>query len=112
MSGNSIDPEVLYLILTKVAAKETFYGFDGKTGTITRRQLGEVYERITSSRVGSRVNWDPSLTQLNMLLQKCGLPALGVVLSDDGKITNALNSVHSAKWPTFSALKALYAKRK
>ena len=109
---SSIDPEILYLILTKVATKEPFYSLDGKSGTITRRQLGEVYERITGNRVGSRVNWEPSLTQLNGLLKKCGLPAIGTVLSDEGTITEAMKGVHSAKWPTFTALKALYAKRK
>ena len=109
---SSIDPEVLYLILTKVAAKEPFYSLDGKSGTITRRQLGEVYERITGSRVGSRVNWDPTLLQLNTLLKKCGLPEIGPVLSDDGKVTEAVALIHSKRWPTFAALKTLYAKRK
>jgi hypothetical protein len=108
---SSIDPEVLYLILTKVAAKEPFYSFDGKKGTITRRQLGEVYERITGSRVGSRMNWDAPLTQLNTLLQKCGLPAIGLVLSESGSITPELIAVHAKTWPPFSALKGLYSKK-
>ena len=109
---SSIDPEVLYLILTKVAAREPFYTLDGKSGTINGQQLGEVYERITGSRVGSRVNWEPSLTQINALLKKVGLPALGLVFSEDSKPTEALAKVQATKWPTFAALKALYAKRK
>ena len=81
------DPEVLYLILTKVAARETFYNYDpvklpsGQTpGTITHRQLGEVYERITGNRTSMRTNWNQPLDQLNTLLSQCGLPSLSPLL--------------------------------
>lgn len=30
----------------------------------------------------------------------------------DGKLTDATKAAHATKWPTFSALKALYAKKK
>lgn len=121
---STIDPQVLYLILSKVAAKDFFYGFDAKQGapgqtpgTITRRQLSEVYERITGNRVGARLNWDTQVGQLNTLLQKCGLPALGVVLLAEGaqavagEQNDALKRVHATKWPTFGELKGLYGKR-
>jgi hypothetical protein len=104
------DPEVLYLILTKVAAKEHFYGFQALQGTILKRELAEVYERITGNRVGTRLNWDPHLTQLNALLSKCGLPALGAVVEPTQPAE--LPKVHATKWPAFSALKDLYSKRK
>jgi hypothetical protein len=102
---SDIDPEVLYLILTKVASKERFYTLDGSTDTITPRQLGEVYERITGSRVGSRVNWEPSLKQLNLLLKKCKLPSLGDVLSVDGTVADPVAAIGKTKWPTFGELK-------
>src|ERR1051326_55903 len=79
----TIDPEILYLILTKVARKETFYGYDpsrGVPGQISARDLGAVYERITGSRVGARVNWSAHFSQLDLLLSHCGLPALSKVV--------------------------------
>lgn len=113
------DPEVLYLILTKTSARESFYGFDaanpgpGQTpGTITSRQLAAVYERITGNRVGTRLNWATPITQLNTLLGKCKLPPLGVVFLAEGSTTDtaALAKAHATKWPPFGALKSLYTK--
>ncbi len=108
---SSVDPEILYLILSKVALKVSFYTLDGKTLTITPKQLSEIYERITGSRVGSRVNWNLHLTQLNNLLLQCGLPAIGDVLSDQEKVTKNIEIIHSTKWPTFVELKQIYAKK-
>src|SRR3954471_19679990 len=64
MTMSNLDPEVLYLILSKVAAQETFYSYQPQgagrpLGTITPSELGQVYERITGSRVGTRLNWAP-----------------------------------------------------
>ena len=122
---SKIDPEVLYLILTKVAAKESFYNYEpsrldpGQTpGTITQRQLGEVYERITCNRPGVRLNWDQQFEQLNSLLLKCGLPPLGAVVvaeKNQGAVPpspESLNRVHAVKWPPFGNLKNLYRKGK
>ena len=110
---SNIDPEVLYLILTKVAAKEIFYSYDATSGTITHRQLAEVYERVTNNRVGARLNWDTPLGQLNALLKKCGLPSLSAVVLEEGgqsSSSDSLSKVQAAKWPPFSALKKLYRK--
>lgn len=123
---SSIDPEVLYLILTKTSARESFYGFDAMNpgpgqppGTITPRQIAGVYERITGHRVGTRVNWVPPLTQLNALLARCALPPLGTLvrLETAGEPSatatpGALDRVHATKWPTFGALKTLLLPRK
>jgi|GEM_PF-6675785 len=114
---SSIDPEVLYLILTKVAGKQTVYGFDAnvppsgqKPGTITRLQLAEVHERITGNRVGARLNWDTPIGQLDALLAKCGLPALRTVVEPLNEAL--LIKVHATQWPAFSALKNLYMRKK
>ena len=118
---STIDPEVLYLILTKVSAKEAFYGFNfaatpsgQKAGTILRRQFAEVYERITGSRIGARLNWDVPLDQLNALLKKCGFPPLGIIVVPDraaSAIDEAtLAKIHATKWPIFSELKSTYKK--
>lgn len=113
---SQIDPQVLYLILTKVAAKENFYGYDAakplaplKPGTITPRSLGEVYDRITGGRSGARQNWAPHLQQLHDLVVRCGLPPLTTVV--DGAEGEALTKVHAAAWPPFHELKKLYGKR-
>lgn len=110
MSGMSrIDPEVLYLILTKVAAKETFYNFDAKSGTITPEELSEVYGRITSNRPGARLNWGAQVAQLDEMLKKCGLPSLGAVVGAGAP--EAVSKAHATKWPAFSTLKNLYGRR-
>ena len=117
---SNIDPEVLYLILTKVARKEPFYGYDAaqqqpiqKPGTISSRELALVYERVTGNRVGSRLNWKTPLEQLNLLLSHCGLPAIGkLVLLDQGPepTPEALDKVQGTQWPAFGALRNLYRK--
>lgn len=116
----TIDLESLYLILTKVARKEDFYSYcaaqtgpNQKPGTISSKELGLVYERITGRPVGSRVNWNTPLNQLNLFLSHCGLPAIGKVVLQAGSPTSsdeALSKVHSAQWPVFSVLKKLYRK--
>ncbi len=120
---SKIDSEVLYLILTKVAAREKFYNYDpallpsGQApGTITHRQLGEVYERVTGNRMSIRTNWNPPLDQLNTLLGQCRLPSLSPLLLTSAEAAagppperaRELEKVHSMKWPLFSALKMLY----
>ena len=120
---SKIDSEVLYLILTKVAARESFYNYDPARlptgqipGTITHRQLGEVYERITGNRMSLRTNWNVPLDQLNLLLAQCQLPPLSPVLltsaeagaKQETAASEELKKVHAAKWPPFSALKTLY----
>jgi hypothetical protein len=120
---SKIDPEVLYLILSKVAAGEAFYNYDPRTlpsgqpvGTITHRQLGEVYERITGNRMGIRTNWSPPLAQLDALLTQCRLPALSPLLLTSAEAASgaappdsaAMAKARAAKWPLFSALKGLY----
>jgi hypothetical protein len=121
---SNIDPEVLYLILTKVAAKESFYSYDPArlpagqpAGTITKEELGALYERITGNRVGSRLNWAPPLGQLNGLLLRCGLPPVGEVVlaarpaeTAPAALSASLAKVHATKWPPFSGLKDLYRK--
>jgi len=117
----TIDLEVLYLILTKVARKEDFYNYSAaqtgpgqKPGTISAKEFSAVYERIKGTRLGSRVNWDTHLDQLNLFLSHCGLPALGKVLLQEGSpepAADALAKVQSAQWPAFSALKNLYKKK-
>ncbi|MBY0472188.1 hypothetical protein K2X30_13560 [bacterium] len=117
---STVDPEILYLILSKTAAKESFYTFNAAQpgpgqlpGTITRRQLSAVYERITGNRNAGRLGWDAPLTQLNGLLKKCKLPPLGTVLLAEGDAppdAAVLAQVHAAKWPTFSGLKTLLQK--
>ncbi len=110
-----IDPEVLYLILTKVAAKQTFYGYDPaqlattgqKPGTISTRQLAEVYERVTGNRVGATLKWSTHFTQLDGLLAGCGLPSLSVV-ADPGATDDRVIKAMATKWPPFSGLKKLY----
>ncbi|MGZ3697327.1 MAG: hypothetical protein ACXWP5_04415 [Bdellovibrionota bacterium] len=114
---SQIDPQVLYLILTKVAAKEIFYNFDGAktTGTITTRQLGEVYERITGNRVGTRLNWTAHLSQVDLLLKQCGLPSLSPVVVIEGGAAatpESLSKAHQTRWPPFAELKNLYRKGK
>ena len=114
----TIDLETLYLILTKVAQKVDFYTYNAaqtgpgqKPGTISSKELGLVYERITGRPVGSRVNWTASLDQLNLFLSHCGLPALGkVVLLEKGP-EHDLARVQSAQWPAFNVLKNLYKKK-
>lgn len=118
---SKIDSEVLYLILTKVAAQQSFYNYDPEKlpsgqspGTITHRQLGEVYERITGDRMSVRTNWGPPLEQLNRLLAQCALPSLTPLLLTAAGATRVtetsveLKKVHAEKWPPFSALKGLY----
>jgi hypothetical protein len=120
---SKIDPEVLYLILTKVAGGGAFYNYDPSTlpstqpkGTITHRHLGEVYERITGNRVGTRINWNQPLDQLNALLSQCRLPSLSPLLltsAEAGAVTSApyaadIKAVQATAWPAFSALKSLY----
>ncbi len=114
-----VDSEVLYLILTKVAAKESFYTYDPnqipssqKPGTITCQQLGEVYERITGIRTGSRFNWNIPLNQLNGFLLQCSLPALGVVVVTAGQDSSPalFSSAQATKWPPFGTLKSRYRK--
>ena len=117
----SIDPEVLYLILTKVARQENFYTYvatqdaPGQTpGTIAAKDLAAVYERITGNRVGSRVNWSVPLDQLNLFLSHCGLPALGKLVRQEKGLEatpEALGRVRDTQWPAFSALKNLYRKK-
>ncbi len=116
-----IDLETLYLILTKVAQKTDFYSYSAaqtgvgqKPGTISSKELASVYERITGRTLGSRVNWNTSLDQLNLFLSHCGLPAIGkVVLQEKGPVPSeeALARVQSAQWPAFSALKNLYKRK-
>ena len=116
----TIDLENLYLILTKVARKEDFYcycatqaGPGQRPGTIASKELALVYERITGRPIGSRVNWNTPLNQLNLFLSHCGLPAIGKVVIQEGSppsSPDALARVHSAQWPAFSALKNLYRK--
>jgi hypothetical protein len=123
---SKIDSEVLYLILTKVAAKESFYNYEPKllpstqaAGTVTHRQLGDVYERITGNRTGTRMNWNIPLGQLNALLALCKLPSLSPVILTSAEAgqpltpsaQRALSDVHATKWPPFSALKSLYRRR-
>jgi hypothetical protein len=117
----TIDLEILYLILTKVAQREDFYGYVAAqagpgqmAGTISARELSAVYDRIKGTRLGSRVSWAPHLDQLNLFLSHCGLPALGKVLRQDGAPATspeALAKVHGTQWPAFGALKNLYRKR-
>ncbi len=113
-----IDPEVLYLILTKVASQESCYTYDPKelapgqrSGTVTPKKLAEVYERITSHRVGSQLNWNAPLAQLDELLARCGLPALSGVVREANGVDEKPWSAPPSKWPAFSALKELYRKR-
>ena len=116
----TIDLEVLYLILTKVARREDFYSYSGaqsgpgqKPGTISGKELALVYERIKGVRLGSRVKWDTHLGQLNLFLSHCGLPALGKVLLQEGRpdpSPEALAKVQDVQWPPFSSLKNLYKK--
>jgi hypothetical protein len=119
-----IDPEVLYLILTKVATKESFYNFDPKllapgqkAGTITFRYLSEVYERVTNNRVGHSFEWAHPLRQLDELLHHCGLPPLGTVVvgekdqEKDKPWLERLSAVQSTPWPRFGELKGLYRKK-
>jgi hypothetical protein len=115
-----MDLEVVYLILTKVARGEAFYTYNPAqteagqaSGTITAKELAQVYERITGRPIGSRVNWKTPLDQLNLFLSHCGLPALGkLVLQEDGArpAEEAVAKVRGAQWPAFSALKNLYRK--
>ena len=113
---SKIDPEVLYLILTKVAAKETFYNYipaqlssGQKLGTITLRHLAEVYERITGNRIGATLKWSVPFSQLDALLAQCGLPALSVV-ADVTPAEDRLGKAWATKWPGFGALKTMYRK--
>lgn len=118
---STIDPEVLYLILTKVARKETFYSYDAaqrgpgqRPGTISSRDLALVYERVTGNRVGTRLNWKTPLDHLDLFLSHCGLPALGKVVSlEKGPESSAVaqGKVQSTQWPAFNALKNLYRKK-
>lgn len=121
---SKIDPEVLYMILTKVAARAAFYNYDPAQlpssqpeGTITHRQLGEVYERITGDRVGIRTNWNLPLDQLNVLLGHCRLPSLSPLLLTTAEAsappgsaaeTEARRRTQEQKWPAFGELKKLY----
>jgi hypothetical protein len=120
---SKIDPEVLYLILTKVAGRQSFYNYDvaqlpsGQApGTITHRQLSEIYERITGNRMSVRTNWNLPLGQLNALLALCSLPSFSPLLltsaeagaGSQGAVSSELKRVHDQKWPPFSALKGLY----
>lgn len=122
MTGK-IDSEVLYLILTKVAARVSFYNYDPATlpsgqiqGTITHRQLGDVYERVTGNRMSARTNWNVPLDQLNLLLARCQLPSLSPLLltsaeantKQESETSEKLKKVHATQWPPFSALKSLY----
>jgi hypothetical protein len=125
---SKVDSEVLYLILTKVAAKEAFYTYDPKllptgqpAGTITHRQLGEAYERITGNRMSTRTNWNMPVDQLNALLARCGLPSLSPLLLTSAEAqagpaargagpSVALLQTQAVKWPPFIALKGLYRK--
>lgn len=116
-----IDLETVYLILTKVAREEVFYTYDPSQrgpsqtpGTITAKELAQIYERITGRPIGSRVNWVTPLDQLNLFLSHCGLPALGkLVLQEGGAHSSseeALAKVRNTQWPAFSTLKNLYRK--
>jgi hypothetical protein len=116
---SKIDPEVLYLILTKVAAQQSLYNYDpeklptGQTnGTITHRQLSAVYERITGAQMSVRMNWNPHLQQLDALLARCALPSLAPLVLTSAEATMGvpadLKKIHAEKWPPFSALKSLY----
>jgi hypothetical protein len=116
-----MDLEIVYLILTKVARGEVFYTYDpsqkgpGQTpGTITAKELAQIYQRITGRPIGSRVNWNTPLDQLNLFLSHCGLPALGKLVLQEGgahpSSGEALTKVRNTQWPTFSALKNLYRK--
>lgn len=110
-----IDPEVLYLILTKVAAQEGFYNYDPKQlnpgqlpGTITYLQLGDVYKRITSQTSGPHSVWTQPLSQLGELLKKCGLPPLGsVVVTDAAPDPAVIQKIRATSWPRMGELKAL-----
>ena len=116
----TIDLEILYLILTKVARKEDFYNYTAsqsgpgqKPGTISSKELALVYERIKGGHLGSRLNWSVHLEQLNLFLSHCGLPALAKVVLFEGvpnPSDEALRKVQNAQWPTFSTLKNLYRK--
>jgi hypothetical protein len=109
---SKIDPEVLYLILTKVASREAFYTYDparlptGQSpGTVSPQQLGELYERITGNRVGASTKWSLPLDQLDLFLGRCKLPPLSPLLSGEPE---GLKRAQAAKWPGFGALKKLY----
>jgi hypothetical protein len=112
---STIDPEILYLILSKVARREVVYQFDPTSspvpGTISKKQLAEVYERISGSRPGSRLNWQAPISQLSALLKRCQLPELGVVVlkdADSKPEAASLAKAHAASWPTFAELKKRY----
>ena len=121
---SKIDPEVLYLILTKVAGAQTFYNYDPaqaapgqKPGTITLARLGEVYERVTGHSPGNRTAWTRPLNELNGFLGHCGLPPLGAVVVIDApapsgeKEPENLGKVRATRWPAFRDLKNLYRKK-
>ena len=109
-----------------MAAQETFYNYDpallpaGQTkGTITHRQLGEVYERITSNRMSVRTNWNIPLQQLNALLALCKLPSLSPLILTSAQaaacaetsLSVELAKAQVQKWPPFSTLKTLYRRK-
>lgn len=122
---SKVDSEILYLILTRVAARQSFYNYEPQqlpstqaAGTVTHRQLSEVYERITGNRTGIRMNWNIPLAQLNALLALCRLPSLSPVIltsTEAGQplsaaAKRALSEVHATQWPPFGDLKNLYRK--
>lgn len=116
----TIDLEIVYLILTKVAQKEDFYSYRATQtgpnqcpGAITTKELAILYERITGRQIGSRLNWNTPLDQLNLFLSHCGLPAIGKLVLQEGTTApsdEAFTKVHNTQWPAFNALKNLYRK--
>ena len=118
---SSVDIEVLYLILTKVAAGATFYNYDPKQlppgsipGTITKKHLAEVYERITGLRTSGALNWGVPIKQIQDILARCKLPSLAPVVVDleatHPSTAERVAKARATQWPAFSALKDLYKK--